>query len=159
MVCRTVLSAKTKLSCVNGAGGMLPGSVSCGAATQLSSQCPVISGATLPCGPDGVGPLAACTPAANEAETTAAARAPTMTSRNFGDLLNDRSNLPAVSGGRGRCLDGHEPCAAAGPRAVAGPCAVVDVWCREDHRLKRLNSAPPARSLAAPHGADPDWAK
>src|SRR5215470_8237544 len=39
IVCRTVLSASTRLSWVNGAGGMLPGSVSCGIETQLSTQC------------------------------------------------------------------------------------------------------------------------
>src|SRR5215469_16895365 len=37
--CRTVLSAKTRLPLVNGAGGMLDGSVSCGAATQVATQC------------------------------------------------------------------------------------------------------------------------
>src|SRR5215469_5347628 len=40
MLCRTVLSAKTRLSCVNGAGGMLDGSVSCGAAAQVPTQWP-----------------------------------------------------------------------------------------------------------------------
>src|SRR5216683_764640 len=46
MLCRTVLSANTRLSWVNGAGGMLPGSVNCGAAAHVPTQCAPQPGAS-----------------------------------------------------------------------------------------------------------------
>lgn len=38
-VCRSVVSVRTARSSVNGGGGMLPGSVSCGIAVQVLTQC------------------------------------------------------------------------------------------------------------------------
>jgi hypothetical protein len=69
-VCRSVLSARTTLPCVNGAGGMLAGSVSWGAAVQVPTQCPGALGL----------PAASRTRAENKATTMAAQRATALIS-------------------------------------------------------------------------------
>src|SRR6266567_2610809 len=108
MVCRSVLSARTRLSCVNGGGGMLAGSVSCGIDTQVSTQCPLICGETPPAGPGLPGLLgllglrsAPIAPIADDVAITPATRLPTATSLTSSDVLFiDRANTAAARSGR-----------------------------------------------------------
>src|ERR1700730_18221601 len=89
---------------------MLLGSVNWGAATQVSIQCPFISGETsAPGGRDGLGMPAAWTPAANQPTVRAAPRAPPVASGRAGDVpANPRSTLlTAGSGHAFPCLRGQ----------------------------------------------------
>src|SRR6266567_1237363 len=105
MLCRTVLSAKTRLSWVNGAGGMLPGSVNCGAAAQVPTQWPPRTGVsprasaaadTLTTAGCAGRTTALVIPAATRAVRITADRRPAVVSLRTEDLAWDRGRKRAI---------------------------------------------------------------
>src|SRR5690348_3961075 len=114
MLCRTVLSAKTRLSWVNGAGGMLPGSVNCGAAAHVPTQCapqPGTPAAAFPAFPRAsaagdTSTTAGCAgrttalviPAVTTAVRITADRRPVLAGLRTGDLARDRGRKRVIIG-------------------------------------------------------------